>query len=83
MKYFTIEIKPNRDGWESSYHLDPIERVDTDSTPNGLGFYHCPESKGLYEGFVELKEYMIKRHEERIKQLQDSLVKLRNVTICK
>ncbi len=81
MKYFTIEIKPKRGKWEVSHYLDEADRVDDDPGPNPLGFYHCPESKGLTQGFKELKDHMIKQHEDRIINLQNSLAKLREVKL--
>ena len=78
MYYDTITIKPTIEGeWEISHYQIPDDREANQSSISALGFYHYPRRKGKKKAFNELKEFMIKRHEDEINNLTKSLEKLK------
>jgi len=50
------------------------------TSPSALGYYHFPETMTDEEAFNELKECMIKAHQEEIDRLEKSLKKLKELT---
>lgn len=86
MKFRKIEIRPTlingSDSWEINIHrLDETEREKRDNGPHSMGFYYCPETKSIEQGFLELKQALIKNHEEEIYRLTLSLESLKQVTL--
>jgi hypothetical protein len=81
MKYDIVHIKPalGGKGWETYIQIDDQDRESGKTSPNGLGFYYFPRKMGKRKGFQKLKNYLIKRHKNEIKQLQKSLVELKNL----
>lgn len=66
MKFNTIRIWKTLDDdtgeptWVTSVTHDPAERVGNDMGPHYVGFYHCPESKPVAQGFEELRSLMVR-----------------------
>jgi hypothetical protein len=81
--YFdTIEIKPKafgKKGWEVRHYQLNYDRVPSEGSMSGLGFYHYPRRKGKQKAFEELKAYLIKRHEDEIFDLLRSLDELKKL----
>jgi len=65
MKFNTIRIEKVPDEetgepvWIAYVTHDPADRVGTDQGPHSAGFYHCPETKSVSQGFEELKGKMV------------------------
>lgn len=83
MKFRKIEIRPtNFNKWEVCVSkLDETERNGTDNGPHSLGFYYCPKTKPIEQGFIELKQLLIKNHEEELHRLTLSLESLKQATL--
>ena len=81
MKYFKIECRQEKDKWKVFYELDEQERKKSNLKPHPLGFYYCSEEKGSEKGFEELKNCLIKCHEQEIKRLEYSLKQLRELCL--
>ncbi len=77
MLYSIVHIKPSeykKIGWEVKFENLKGDRVDEDSKPNGLGFFHYPRRKMLKkEAFQILKDYLVERHIKEIAALSKSL----------
>ena len=80
----TIRIQPGINGrWcVTVQKLDDLERL-CGTRASAYGVYNFPETIPVEEAFNELKSCMIKRHEKEIKQLQDSMDKLKVLELPK
>ena len=56
---------------------DASERIDENTTPNGCGFYHYPETMSDKEAFETLKSHLIKLREKDLKRLTEGLFGLK------
>lgn len=84
MKYNLIEIRPDSSthgGWKVLSGLDPQDREPGNTTPNSGGFYYCPETILVEEGFQQLKNLLIKNHTEEIARLTKSLESLQELEL--
>ena len=82
MKYNTIQIQPvSKDKWGVTVTENQGDRVETETEPDGLGFFHFPETMSVEEAFDCLKTKMIKYHQKEIERLEKSLNALQNLTI--
>lgn len=81
MRYFTMNIKPNRERWTAFVTEDATERRETKTLPNVLGFYHFPNTMSKETAFRRLKKRLIKMHEKEIVRLQRSLAALEKLTL--
>lgn len=83
MKYKTVKIFPNalRDKleWRVMFMKGDLDRVETKAVPNALGFFHYPETMPDEDAFEKLKVCMIEAHEKEIKQLKESVDKLKTL----
>jgi hypothetical protein len=77
MKYNVIRINAFQGEWDVSWRYDDTDRCyDEGASPHAMGFYWCPETIALNDGFVALKNKMINRHKEEINSLQKSMDEL-------
>jgi len=85
MKYFHIKISQNiHNEWVIlCCKTDNVERVDKQSFPHPQGWFHCPITKTLQQGFDELKQCMVNSHEKEIKRLKNSLKTLKQIKLNK
>lgn len=84
MLYNTISITPQDDGtWKVSVHEVPEERDEKGPPPNAQGFYHYPRKMGEEEAFRKLRNLMVKRHREEIKDITESMESLQKLTFGK
>jgi len=81
MRYFTMNIKPNRERWTAFVTEDATERRVTKTLPNVLGFYHFPSTVSKETAFSRLKQRLVKVHEKEIVRLQRSLAALKKLTL--
>ena len=81
MKYKTVEIKRKLSkhkevftSWELLYGgLDNDEKEDTETSPNGLGFYHYKETMPDKEAAQRLKDCMVEAHQKEVDRLTRSI----------
>lgn len=75
MIYNTVHINPtkvskHKESWEVSIDKsNKMDREDTKTLPNPLGFYHYPEAMSEREATETLIKVMVGRHEEEIARL--------------
>jgi len=81
MRYFTMNIKPDRERWTAFVTEDATERRETKTLPNVLGFYHYPVTLSKQTAFNRLKQRLVKSHEKEIVRLQRSLKALQKLTL--
>ena len=81
MKYSSIRIFPVSNDWSIEAYPLEYDREPFLSTPNSMGFFYYPETVTKEEAFSQLKEHMIKRHINRINDLQKSLEKLKELSL--
>lgn len=80
MKYKTVHIKPHeKNDWKVSFQIDNQDRIDKETYPHSLGFFHYPETMGDEEAFQKLKWHLIGICKQDIKNLQKSLDELINL----
>lgn len=86
MKYSTVEIKPSRvkrGSWQVMFSDLDGDRVKEAHAPHGLGFYHYPRRMGKEKAFEILRSHLVKKHEEEICKLVNSLASLCNLQMPK
>ena len=78
-KYSTIRISPTGHGkkrrWEYTIERDQYDRVTQPLRPHPLGFFHY-HGISDEEAFIKLRESILARHKEEIKNLMESIKKL-------
>ena len=80
MRYFTMNIKPNRERWTAFVTEDATERRVTKTLPNVLGFYHFPSTVSKETAFSRLKQRLVKVppdllfHSEAVERARQLLV---------
>lgn len=82
MQFYHISIRNCfSNGLLASIYHDLIERDNVDNGPHSSGFYYCPVTKSPEEGFNQLRDFLIKKAENSIKELQDLIDNLRNLPV--
>jgi hypothetical protein len=78
MRYNTVLIQENWDSaeklkWEVHVRSDRIDRVDTETVPNSLGFFHFPETMLPEKAFEKLRRKMVNDRREFIERLEQEI----------
>ena len=76
MKYNTITIIPYSNKYDVSINRSEEDRVETETIPSSLGFFHYPETMSDQEAFNILKEHMMEVARERMVMASNDLVAL-------
>lgn len=81
MLYSTVSIYPNQilKSWSVVFSDLDGDRKESEGIASALGFYHYPRDISKKEAFQTLKDKMVQRHRERIRELQESLIKLESL----
>lgn len=79
MRYRNVRITPVKGEWIISVHSDNSERVERETQPSPLGYYHFPESIPESEAVLSLLDCMIRRHSEELEQISNSLNELQKL----
>lgn len=86
MKFNLIQIKPDYSGtgkWCAFVQRDGEDRADVDNGPHSAGFYYCPRSKPIEQGFQELRDLLIEECHQTIETLQKALKELKALELPK
>ena len=81
MKYNIMEIKSDGKKWKIDFSTLPEERVENSEKISASGYYYYEHTKTKEEAFRKLQRKMVLAHEEKIMELQESLRKLRILTL--
>lgn len=79
MIYHTMCIRENKNGFECFTLRSDVDREETQTVPNLMGFYHFPETMDEQTAKQKLKKCLIKEYQKEILRLQNnvnSLLKL-------
>lgn len=84
MRYKTVEIHPNSEGfWDCYIREDSQDRVRKKTQPHNWGFFHFPASMSDQKAFNMLKASMLKAHRVDIARLTKSMKKLEALQLKK
>lgn len=82
-----IEIRPpNRftdNNWSVRQSFNDEEKVDGESVPHSMGFYHYPEHESVDTAFDKLRTKMVVDIQKEIDRLQKDLELLKELKLIK
>jgi hypothetical protein len=76
MVYHTVKVENVGSKWVVTYTKSDVEREETKTIPNAMGFYHYPSTMSDKEAVHTLVDAMVIRHTAEIERLTESKIAL-------